>query len=655
MAIFYPPLKDMLEFRDRPTKGEVRLLLFLDKYLKGQDDFEVFFQPNIEGYRPDVAILRRNYGLFLIEVKDYIMDVCYEVQDADNWFIHANGGIYRAASPITQLEGYKKVFYTLFAPNYAARVLENGKNVALVSWGVFLSETSDKRTAEISARCGLKRPLAENKYKYMWGRNGLNNAYFDAMLERCHMSGKASRYFDDSLYDDFKSLLYPPDELMHQKDFANVPLTKAQRRLAQSQENVRKKIRGAAGSGKTTALAARAYNAYLRTGGPVLILTFNITLRNYIRDMLSLQLPPDEKHRGRFIRDNFLILHYHAFINMYWQEYLGDRKRPAGSRDFTSPYWCIPEDLPEGKRRFGAILVDEAQDYEKPWIDSIYRVLASNGEISFWCDERQNIYQRALQSEKGEPGKRMYVGKIRGNWNLLKSISFRMSNNILELANAFQRSMLSQDYEFEPLEMRQTSLFDGEIMYYYMDSFDVKKIVSIYNAFMESHRSANIHVNDVAFLCDRVAELRWLDYELRRAPNNRRTHTVFEEEELFRKLLAIHAPECIQEYRYGVFKGWLENKAAHVMVPVRHAKRMRFQRNQGCIKLSTIHCFKGWEINVVFLLLVNAEGGDEGSMKNELVYTGMTRAKDYLVIINIGQQEYHRFFKWYMDSQYQGI
>ena len=188
-----------------------------------------------------------------------------------------------------------------------------------------------------------------------------------------------------------------------------------------------------------------------------------------------------------------------------------------------------------------------------------------------------------------------------------------------------------------------------------MGSFEVKKIVGIYNAFMESHRSANVHVNDMAFLCDRVAELRWLDYELHRAPNNRRTHTVFEEEELFRKLLAIHAPECIQEYRYGVFKGWLENKAAHVMVPVRHAKRMRFQRNQGCIKLSTIHCFKGWEINVVFLLLVNAEGGDEGSMKNELVYTGMTRAKDYLVIINIGQQEYHRFFKWYMDSQYQGI
>ena len=104
-----------------------------------------------------------------------------------------------------------------------------------------------------------------------------------------------------------------------------------------------------------------------------------------------------------------------------------------------------------------------------------------------------------------------------------------MSNNILELANAFQRSMLSQDYEFEPLEMRQTSLFDGEIMYYYMDSFDVKKIVGIYNAFMESHRSANIHVNDVAFLCDRVAELRWLDYELRRASKRRliyRNHLV---------------------------------------------------------------------------------------------------------------------------------
>ena len=54
-----------------------------------------------------------------------------------------------------------------------------------------------------------------------------------------------------------------------------------QRKLSES-SMTQQKISGVAGSGKTQVLAFRAINALKRTGGDVLILTYNITLANYL-------------------------------------------------------------------------------------------------------------------------------------------------------------------------------------------------------------------------------------------------------------------------------------------------------------------------------------------------------------------------------------
>ena len=67
------------------------------------------------------------------------------------------------------------------------------------------------------------------------------------------------------------------------------------------------------GSGKTTILAARAVQAYKRAlerndNPRILILTFNITLKNFIHDKL---MRVDET----FPIENFIIINYHSFIN----------------------------------------------------------------------------------------------------------------------------------------------------------------------------------------------------------------------------------------------------------------------------------------------------------------------------------------------------
>ena len=59
----------------------------------------------------------------------------------------------------------------------------------------------------------------------------------------------------------------------------------------------------------------------------------------------------------------------------------------------------------------------------------------------------------------------------------------------------------------------------------------------------------------------------------------------------------------------------------------------------GIIKISTIHSFKGWEIHTVILIVENTEHANP-----ELVYTGLTRAKQNLIIINLGNATYDEFF-----------
>ena len=91
--------------------------------------------------------------------------------------------------------------------------------------------------------------------------------------------------FTDDIYYEFRRYLRPPTHIAEQGKDINYG--EKQLRLSTSKSSTFLKIKGVAGSGKTTVLAKRAVNAHKRHGGNVLILTYNKTLRNYIRDKIS--------------------------------------------------------------------------------------------------------------------------------------------------------------------------------------------------------------------------------------------------------------------------------------------------------------------------------------------------------------------------------
>ena len=88
---------------------------------------------------------------------------------------------------------------------------------------------------------------------------------------------------------------------------------------------------------------------------------------------------------------------------------------------------------------------------------------------------------------------------------------------------------------------------------------------------------------------------------------------------------------------------------------IEHNKRIHFSMETDGIKLSTIHSYKGWEApNIILFLepeLSEREKYCVSTRENvpELIYTAITRAKENLYIINLGNENYHQFFDEYIS------
>jgi hypothetical protein len=105
MALCFPPQDQINQFRVSLTEGEAYLLRCLQDNL--DDSFEVFVQPFLNGDRPDFVIMRRGFGVIIIEVKDWnLKHYSNPDKNLNSWYLKENGA--RIKSPLAQVEAYKK-------------------------------------------------------------------------------------------------------------------------------------------------------------------------------------------------------------------------------------------------------------------------------------------------------------------------------------------------------------------------------------------------------------------------------------------------------------------------------------------------------------------------------------------------------------------
>ncbi len=617
MGNLFPSLENVKKLKVQPTDGEWCLLNYFIENLPSE--IEIYFQPFLNGDMPDIILMSKNIGVTIIEVKDWNLNSYYLNLEKDafgDWTLNKNNHIIK--SPFKQVFRYKDNMFNLHINGLLEKKILNKKfygrinvfvyfhNATSCTLKLFYSQIINSLELEIQ-QCPErnqkhKKYLINQHIKFKKQRD-----YYSITndnISKIVLPHKIDNLFPEDIYNEFKRYLQPPFHTIEQG--IEINYSDRQKELSESKPS-HQKIKGVAGSGKTLVLAKRVVNSHKRHQTNILILTFNITLTSYIHDMIS-------NVRENFSWNNFTILHYHVFFSSMANNYGIDIKN---SSDYENTLFF--EKVKNKITKYEAIFIDEIQDYKQEWIEIIKKYfLKENGEFVVFGDEKQNIYDRKLENKKPNTS-------IVGAWNLLKE-SFRLDSKIASLAERFQNNFFIDKYDIDKIEIKQKKQgsFDFET-----NIINIKRCDNLNRLLMEIFnviKNHNIHSNDICILSYTIDILREMDYQIRH-DYNEKTLTTFETKEVLNYLE--------KEYKdSNILKSEIDN--------VRRVKKFGFRLNNGMIKLSTIHSFKGWETPTLFLII------DEKKLNadiEEAIYIAITRARHNIIIFDLSGGKYYEFFK----------
>ena len=708
MATIIPSFNKILSQKVKPEPGELHLLKFLDSYL--DESFEVYFNPYMNGDRPDIVIMRKGQGVLIIEVKDYNLD-SYKLDERKNWRVKNQN--FRIKSPISQVLQYKENLFNLHIEHLLELKIKDFRYFRMVSTAVYFHNVNADQLSQFLITPFLHDKKYQDFLKYnvnLIANDNLNDLDFKELLYKSYLvSNNKSFLFSDDIYNSFKRFLKPPIHLL--EDGIQIPYSRKQLDIIYDATRKQQRIKGVVGSGKTTVLAGRAVQAHKRTKGKVLILTFNITLKNYIRDKIS-------QVREEFPWGNFVITNYHNFINSElnnlgipvvvpsdFDNLTGDEKTEYFEKEYYSNKSLFEKNR-VGIKPYDVILIDEIQDYKRAWMEILKECfLSTDGEYVLFGDVKQNIYNTATENKDVSTN-------VKGVTELKNC--FRSDFKIKDLAIHYQEDFFKGKYEIDSFNKKNTDLeidFErnqqGSINYIHLTNTD--QVSSLYTIIHENAINKNIPPNDITILGHSVSLLKKFDAYYRYA-SNEKTNTMFENNEIVFLLglnfLKKPYPNWLNEgikligqsrnekkalnqlcklftlynlyLEYGVlfkekfnrlcikYKTTITNFAnfyqefeedikifksefsadrmSDRIKMIRNNKKLHFYMNSGTVKISTVHSFKGWESETLFFI-IEKKFSRMAHTFDEILYTGLTRSRNNLVIINYGNEEYHEKLK----------
>ena len=184
---------------------------------------------------------------------------------------------HQSDNPIEKVRSYKKEVYELYCP----RLKQRGGFSAITAGVIFPFADDDRVRA-------LFRPSLEYHNMHEFPQyNPLSGCIALAEVDIKSVFPESTRKFsyqmNTDMAKDVRNWLIEPDAAATQR--RPIELDKNQRTFVTSRtESGYRRIRGAAGSGKSLILAARAAEI-LGQGKEVLVVTFNITLLHYLMDV----------------------------------------------------------------------------------------------------------------------------------------------------------------------------------------------------------------------------------------------------------------------------------------------------------------------------------------------------------------------------------
>lgn len=598
-----PPIADIPLLKNAPNESELSVVKFFNRFL--DDDWEIYFNPHLNGLRPDIVLLHPRVGIAVYEIKDWDLSKYHRDYSNDDemipnplYFTKGGAKVF-IKDPIDQAQLYKNEILNLYLPS-----LGNGYVAkSILTAGIIFTNASKVMSITLFGDYLQKKYYLNYKpndvcqFNPIIGMDDLKLKDIDLVFPE--HKRKYSRFMNHSIYMELKNWLVEPSMPRDQRTPLDIMLDPTQKRLATDPNPAKlRRIKGPAGSGKSLVLAARAAELTLMNK-KVLVVTYNITLRNYLQD-----LAVRWKRSTGSVRHKIVWINFHSLCKRVCYQYgmLDEYKLLWSDKEsaFTEKLSALVNHIDvQDSDKFDAILVDEGQDFRLSWWNVLRnKLLKDDGEMLLVADSTQDIYETA----KAWTEEAMTGAGFRGKWNEL-SISYRLPSQLLSLVQEFANRYLPSETRIIP-QPRQKDIFDDEsavLKWIQVQKVNVEKqiVESVLNL-IECKEKEPLAVSDITILVPSnsigVEVVRRLGLKGIRVLNT----------------FKISSPEEQRKKKLGFFMG------------------------DASIKATTIHSFKGWESKSLIIYT-----GSTSTPKDlALFYTSITRLKidygftSYLTVIS---------------------
>lgn len=592
MARLIPALPSVTS---RMTPGERRFAQRLESHL--EDDYLCWYGVPVgsRAIHPDFLILNPRRGLLVLEVKDWKSDTIHSI-DKLSVTLLIGGRRKQASNPLEQAKQYAYGVKDVLERD-PALVSEPGtpyQGRLAFPWGYGVVLTNISR--RIFDQAGLANVMppervicqdemvesveAEAFQARLWGMFGVS---FRCLLTLPQIDRVRWHLFPEVRIRQGTFDLGAPAEVSSLPDIVRV-MDLQQEQLARGLGEGHRVIHGVAGSGKTMILGYRAQHLAKAITKPVLVLCFNVALASRLEFMMA-----DQGLRERVTAKSF-----HGWCRQQLVTYQVPLP-PEGDGFHERLVEAVMRGVERGqlpRAQYGAVLIDEAHDFDPAWLKLVIQMIdPETNSLLVLYDDAQSINQSKsrLSFSFAEVGI-----QARGRTTILK-LNYRNTAEVMAVACRFAREVLSPkeaDEDGIPLVVPETAGRRG----------DKPKL---------------------ARFADVSRELAYIAAELRSLHN---AGTPWKD-------MAV----LFRTNRQG------EQVAQHLareQIPANLSRRIDPRENT--VKLLTFHSSKGLEFPVVFIPFLESMPYMRHDIPGEakLLYVGMTRAMDRLVLSHHGESRF---------------
>jgi len=423
------------------TAGERRVALRLESYLS--DDCLVWYDvPVGRNHRhPDFIIIDPSQGLIFLEVKDWKLSTLRQV-NPEHVILETESGTKCEINPIEQVTRYSRDIINLLSQDPKLQQSGDYQGKLKIAWayGVIFTNITRKQLESLSP-------------------DGSINTLFPPRLTLCQdeiAESVSSDSFRKKIAGLFTTSFRPPvciqtRDLIRQHIFPEVVIRPRkiksdvlnvmdiqQELLARNIGEGHRVIHGVAGSGKTLILLYRSQYLAECSDRPTLILCYNITLANYIRECIA--------ERG--LSNKIHVYHFHAWCAAVVRKF---NLAVSGEADeyFDNSFDALEYAVNKGnitETEYSSVLIDEGHDFDSRWLSVISKLFDNRTHsLLLMYDDAQSLYRR----ERGLNFSLASVGiQAQGRTSILR-INYRNSRRILNFAYAFSRDYFEKHHNKE--------------------------------------------------------------------------------------------------------------------------------------------------------------------------------------------------------------